>query len=645
MPFDFNVITPKPFTLAGQNKEDLDKIRTEIMDKVQSWEKRMAPFFEVYFKGTDSWRIKPFVSQQKKPKQLFNSKSGETHRGAETLATVWQRMLTGADPYFEAIKMGLNPLGMEVSEEDIYATEGVLLEQQKVSQFKRELLRSCRSLANVGTIMIEQPFLAQPYGYGRKNMEYTGFQFRPMIRVGFDTAVGNIRYSDFVFTIDFISKWMLKNIASLSTEYWDRPLVDQHIKDYASGSPSNASGVYNRVRESRARAGYTDIDANVYESLNYHGRLDPENPVVYALCESLGPDVDPSFNDISVGILDGIDICKFHLTQYGDWHTRFLSATYKDFEDEPLGYGIFQIGRKLQREMDINESMTNDLLTAFTLMMFKIGKYSGYSEKQMVWEPLKTIELEDINQLAPLTPDPAAFKVALDMINLRREDFRNIIGAQTNLQATNSGGISATEAGLSQTEAIRAASVHAEVIGETLVREHLEISHLNNLNYLDEPIWVGLTGTKKPILVNKDRLPINVGFKVKISTDRDFRPDGIQKLLETIQICTSIRNDVPEAINALKPTFEELFRRLGMNPRLLNEPIPLPMQMSNMLNKAIKSGAIPMAPGGAGPSAPPNEVAGEAAGAGGGINMQSTPIGPVPTSPLGANQPQLEASA
>lgn len=641
MAFNFNVVVPKPFTLAGQDKEALEKIREEIMDKRESWQKRMAPFFEVYFKGTDSWRIKPFVAKQQKPKQLFNSKSGETHRGAETLATVWQRMLTGADPYFECLKQGLNPLGMEVSEEEIYATEGVLLQQQNVAQFKKKLLRVLRSIANVGTVVVEQPFTSRPYGYGRKNMEYTDLQFRPMIRVGFDTAVGDIRESDYIFTIDFISKWMLKNIASLDNEYWDSGMVERHIAEFGNGIPASASGVYNLIRESRSRAGYNESDAQVFESLNYHGRLDPENSAIYALAESLGPDVDPNFVDFSVGILDARDICKLHVTQYGDWRTRFLSTTYKDFEDEPLGYGIFQIARKLQREMDINESMTNDLMTAFTLMMFKIGKYSGYTEKQMVWEPLKTIELEDINQLAPLTPDPAAFKVALDMINLRREDFRNIIGAQTNLQAQNSKGISATEAGLSQTEAIRGASIHAEIFGETLIREHLEISHLNNLNYLDEPIWVGLTGTKKPILVNKDRLPVNVGFKVKIVTDKDFRPEGIQKLLETIQICSSIRNEVPSSINALPHVFEELFRRLGMNPRLLREPVPIADQMTTMLNRAVKSGAIPAN----GMPGVPNEVAGEAAGAGGAVNMQSTPIGPVPTSPLGAGQPQLEASA
>lgn len=95
---------------------------------------------------------------------------------------------------------------------------------------------------------------------------------------------------------------------------------------------------------------------------------------------------------------------------------------------------------------------------------------------------------------------------------------------------------------------------------------------------------------------------------------------------------------MPSSINALPHVFEELFRRLGMNPRLLREPIPIADQMATMLNRAVKSGAIPT-------NGTPNDVAGEAAGAGAGSNVQSTPVGPVLTSPMGANQPQVEASA
>ena len=48
--FAFNIIQPKPFILADQNKADLDKIVQEIMDKVTTWDKRMSTrFFPIYY--------------------------------------------------------------------------------------------------------------------------------------------------------------------------------------------------------------------------------------------------------------------------------------------------------------------------------------------------------------------------------------------------------------------------------------------------------------------------------------------------------------------------------------------------------------------------------------------------------------------
>lgn len=588
---DFNILIPKPFSIANQPKDQLNKIKDEIMDKCVSWERRMAPFFEGYFIGADSWRIKPSRSKARGGgKTLFNSKSGETHRAAETLASVWQRMLTASDRYFAVTKRGLNPGGQPISESELYAVEGVLQEQQRVSQFKRKLLKSLRSCGLMGVAVAEEPYISLPYGPGRKHMEFTDWQFRPMIRTGFDTSVCDIVESDYIFTIDFLSKWAVRNMASLDTEHFDMAVVEKHLSEFAKGVPNYATSVWDRVRASRSRAGYTDPDDQIFECLNYHGRLEEGKSIQDAFAESIGLDQDPKFVDWSVGILDGLDVTKFHMTQYGDWRTRFEVMRYKEFEDEPIPYGIAQLGRKLQREMDMNESMTNDLLTAFTLMMWKIGKYSGYTEKQFVWEPLKMIELDDITQLAPLTPDPTAFRVALDMIGLRREDFRNIVGAQTNLQAQVTKA-SATESAIAQNEAMRGAGVQAEILAESL-REHLEKSHCNNLSYLDEPIWVGLTGTQKPYKVNKYNLPTNVGFNILLVTDKDFRPERVRNIMTALQMVTSIRSFVPTSINAVRPLFEELFRSFDLDPRLIAQPMPAADVLEAKMNRLLSGGGL-----------------------------------------------------
>lgn len=625
---NFGIKIPKPFRLADQDKEELKKIQTEVMDKVTTWDRRISPFRKAYDRGADSWRIKP-SAQKRSSKQLFNSKSGETHRAAETLATLWQRMITAQTPSFEAVKQGLNAYGQEITEEDLYAVEGVLQRQHQWADLYDKQLRSLRSLALMGTMAVELPYISRPFGPGSKNEEYTDWVLKPMSRFGFDTSVYNLRDSDFVFTIDFLTKWMLRNMASLDTEFWDLETVERHINDFKEGAPAS-SGVSTRLRESRTRAGYEDRDSGIFEIVNYHGRLET-NPVMEAFAESVGLDIDPKFVDWTVSVLDEYEIGQFHMTQYGDWRTRFLTATYKDFEDEPLGYGICQLGRRLQRDMDINESNLNDLVAAFTHMMWKIGKYSGYSEKQMAWEPLKTIELEDISQLAPLTPDPNAFKVALEMMSIKREDFRNAVEARTNLQAEITKA-SATESGIAQNEAMRAAGVHAQRIAG-VYRRYLELAHVNNTNYMDEPMWVGLTGLRKSMMVDKSKLPMNVGFMVKTVLDSDFRPERFQKLLELLGIETSIRNFIPPeiSINAINDIHSEIWRTAGMNPRTLKQPVPLIKQMEVLAGRS--------------PNGLPPEAQGEAAGAGagGGANVSHTPVGPVLTSPT--NNMPVEMSA
>jgi hypothetical protein len=625
----FNIIQPKKFVLSEQPKEFLMKIRDEIMDKEKTWENRMAVrFFKEYQIATDSWRIRPSDSSNSKTK--FNSKSGETHRATETLASVWQRMLTASDPWFDTSRRGLNPGGVPITEEQLYATGEILQEQQRVARFKRKLLRSLRSTSLMGVCVAELPFTSLPYGYGAKNIEFTDWVHRPMIRTGFDTSVYDIYESDFIFFIDFQSKWILRNLASQDTEYWDVEVVEKHIREYAKGAPAGKTDVYARLQDSRTRAGYTDQDEGIYENLSYHGRLDTDNPVIQAYAESEGID-NPEFLDFSVNILDGTDIAKFHVTQYGDWRTRAKVLSYKDFEDEPIPYGVGALGRKLQRMMDVTESLADDKATFDVLNMWKVGKYSGYDAKQFIAEPMKAVELEDITQLMPLVGDPQVLSQVLSLINIRREDFRNIVGAQTNLQAQITKA-SATESAIAQTEAIRGAGVHAELLGDTL-REYLEVSHVNNLNYLDEPIWVGLTGTKKPMLVNKNILPINVGFKVKIVTDKDFRPEERRDMMQALQILNGAGANFPPElqINATRALIIELWRKFGMNPAILSEPANQQEVMETRLNRAISSGRTPEEIAGIG-----NELFGQEA------NVIQTPVGPVETSP---NPQQVEASA
>ena len=638
----FNIIIPRPFVLSEQPRGDLDKIKEEIMDKdVNPWESRMSPFFKGYNIIADSWRIRPSdqgvvagKSQGSSPKTLFNSKSGETHRAAETLATFWFNQLTASDPPFDTAKRGLNPDGSEVTQEQLYLVAGVIIEQLKASKFKKKLMRTERSKATFGVAVVEEPFVSLPYGYGQKYMEFTDWVFRPMTRTGFDTTVSDIEESDYIFFIDFVTKWMLLNQASQDSDYWDRASVELHIKNYAKGGQGSTSPNYSRVSQSRSRAGYSDVDAELYETINYHGRLDPENPVIGAYAESVGLQEDPRYVDWSACVLDGQDMGKFHMTQYGSWRTRAKVLSFKEFEDECIPYGVGQLGRKLQRMMDIVESLADDKATFDILNMWKRGAYGGDS-KQFIAEPQKIVDVEDVAQLMPLIGDPNVLRQVLQMLALRREDFRDIVGAKTNLQGEVKD-VSATEASLAQNESVRAAASHGSLDADVL-RAHLEIMHINNLNYLDEPIWVSLTGTRKPRLVSKDQLPSSVGFLWKVVTDKDFRPEEKRNILQALQILTSAKSLIPPeiVINGSMELLKELFRKYGKDPALLTQPVSQQQLLEMRLNRLLTSR-------GAG-----NELGGEMYGDG---TDQAAPesanaaTGPVPNAP-GGGEGITEASA
>lgn len=616
----FSLQIPRPFVLAEQSKVDLDKIKDEIMDKVVTWENRFSFVFKNYFIATDSWRIRPDRERRRGAKTLFNSKSGETHRATETIATAWHRMLMGASPWFEPTKIGLTPDGREPTEEDLFAAQHVLLSQQRASRFSRKALRSLRSTALMGACIAELPYVSLPYGGATKHIEFTDWVHRPIIRTGFDTTVSDVYDSDYVFFIDFFSKWGLRNQSSLDVDSWDEGIVERHIAEFAKGVPSSRTEIYTRVQQSRARAGYTDLDAEVFETIGYHGRLDP-NPVIDAFAESIGLDIDPKFIDWSVSLLDSTDLARFQMTQYGDWRTRAKVLTFKDFEDEPIPYGIGQLGRKLQRMMDVSESLIDDKATFDVLNMWKIGKFSGYDTKQWIAEPMKAIELEDINQLAPLVGDPRVLQQMLNLIGIRREDFREVTGAKTNLQGQITKA-TATESAIAQNEAIRNIGVHAEILADTF-REYLEISHVNNLNYLDEPIWVAKTGKVATRLIDKNKLPLNIGFIVKMVTDKDFRPDELQNIIQALQILSSGRNFFPVEVmvNASRTLVAELFRKLGKDPALLNQKISESDRIETRFNQLLNAGRVQGDEGGNA-----NTGAQEP------TNLEQPPTEPIPTS-------------
>jgi hypothetical protein len=478
----------------------------------------------------------------------------------------------------------------------------------------------------MGYCIAEEPFVSLPGRDGRSRMEYTDFVFRSILRTGFDLSVLDVEMSDYIFTVDFPSVWRLLDYSNADDSLFDKSEIEKVWDEQKnlSSSTSKKSNSYMRLMDSKTRAGYSSTDDKVLENLNYYGKLNTDNPVVLAYWESIDRQDDPRLFDFTVGILNDESVIRFHECQNGTWRSRFKIAGFKYFEDEPIPYGIGRIGRKQQREQDLLLSRIHDLVTMGTYSMWKVGKYSGLKMDQMVIRPNGIVEMEDINQMERLGVDVNAILQALNLLSISKDDFRTLVGASSNLQAE-SKGTSATETAIVQNETKRSSGVHAEIIAETFLREHLEQRHFNNLVYLDEPIWVSATGEHKPGFYDKNNLPANIGIKISTVLDKDFKPERILRLRETLDLVMNLRNNVPRSINAVEPLFDELFRALGMDPRLLRQPVPLDQQFQNALLTAQRSGHQPSL------DQEQNAMIGSASAGGGSQEIDGTvPLGAVP---------------
>jgi len=627
-----NIILPKPFSLAEADPVGLDKIRDEIFDKAEQTESQMSGFYGEWNEYADSWRMIP-KTITKKPKGLFNSKSGETNRSTNTLATIWFRMLTSGDPFFEAVAEGLTEDGREITEGDLYSVESVINKQLKVFKFKPKLLRNLRSLALFGTSIMER------FWNRKKGIEGTDTLQRSLLTTGFDPFVYDIEMSDYIFTIDFLTINKLREMARMGEgEIWNTDRIERAYDEWSGNKEQSQGGrkgiILNHVIQRKNRAGYSSSGINLIEIFTYHGKLDSNNSVLQQIWESLGRVDDIRATDWTVSVMNGIEVVRIHPTPYGSWLHNFGVVSYNEFELEPIGYGVGKIGRKIQRELDVTQSRASDILMFSLYSMFKLGRSAGLKPNQLTIKPLNIIEMDDISQLETMRPEIAAIAQALAMQGILKEDFRTTTGATANLQAIITKA-TATEASLTQSEAIRGASVVAEIISETFLREHIEAMHINNLDMLDNDIFVAITGGQGKQTIrsmNRSNLPANVGFQVKVVTDKDYRPQRLQNLLQWLQLATSIRSMIPMELD-LKPHFEETSRMMGVNPRKIWKQVSVADRLIETLRKNQRMGA------GAGGGQLAQELQGEIGDemVGGSEAIKQTPVGEVPTSPLGSS--------
>lgn len=531
---------------------DQDLIQQFFSD-LSSFDSGMEKFTNDFNKFADNYRIKTKTKRRNDVGSFHNTFVPEMTRAVESLATTLYRMMTANDPNFYPI--ALNP---SVSEESLYASTTLLRYQQEHLEQNRKLLTALRSCCLFGTVIVEEPWVSFPFGSRNAITKGTDFIPRSLLQIGFDPSCSDIEESDWLSLTDWVTPIKLKKLINqdINGETWNKELIGKAIDENG-----NFRALPRKVQERKTQAGYNVQDKNILE-LTTFWRPNPETDGV---------------EDWVFGVLNGQYMIQKHPTPFNHGIRPFRSARYIDFELEPFGYGVGFLGDRSQTDINFNRNRLMDLITFAIYSMFKSGT-GGPKQKDLKIKPLNVISMEDINQLDVLRPLLEAALPGIKLEEILKDDFRTETGATNTLQASPMD-VTATEAGIAQNEALRRVGSYAEGIADRLLKRHLHVSHLNNIQFLDDQFWVKVTGQEKPTRIYPTLLSQDIDFIVRLTTDKDFRTNRVRRIIESIQVMTTTKSNVEFTPEQINPLLQELFRALGINPMYAPKAKPMLEQM------------------------------------------------------------------
>lgn len=542
-----------------------DEAHLEIKEKVDFWHTRLQNKLYGFNDMANFYRlVKPARSGDLSG--FANPQVTETTRATEALATFMYRALTSAQPNFQFLST--NPM---VSQEDLWTSEQVVNWQISATNYRRKLLKACRSAALFGTVIVEQPWVVNmPY------YEATDFVPRSLLQTAFDPLCFDIASSPWKAVIDYVTGDQLRDLARKMPDVYDKDAVERGIetsKDMKNLSPE----VIARLNQAGYQNFYSANNgvSSIYQLVTYYGCIKG----------------DDSYQDWTIATINDLVTIRGHKMPYK--RQPFGVGHINEFEMEPYSYGVGRIAESLQPEMNSNQGRMHDTITFSLFNMWLASRMANIKTTQLKVKPWGVVEVDgDVEtSLKAIRPQLEGVAMGLQLQQLLKTEFRATTGASDNLQAIVTEA-TATESSIAQTEAVRRLSVMAEIFSEPMLREHVSKMHENNMTFLDQPFSIAVTGRPDQIRVFPNDLALDVEVQTKIVTDKDFRPQRNKDLLQFLQVMTSIRNQNPQMGQVdLQPFVEEFARGVGMNPANVWKAIPTvpgltaPGQPSNAMDQ------------------------------------------------------------
>ena len=519
----------------GDSKER--SIVREIVEKFEEYESGMSTFMAEVGEWADLYKMK---RPPRKKGYFSNPRLTEFHRACNALATITFRMMTAKDPFFSMV-----PMNLEANYADLHQLTNTYKVQLEYSRYNLNLLRACRFAVPFGTVFVQEDFRmveVTPFG---DRMPATFFIPRVMDQVAFDRATINLSDADWIAAADITSSKALMRLAADVGDKsipWNEKALESAANDKEEGNTINE-----RVLQRITRDG-TDHDTAFKmkkEVITYYGKLDSMNDAV----------------DYVAAVINRKWLVRFHANRFQGSKHPFVVAKWIDF-DTALGIGLGALAPH-HRSMDANRQKLQDNITMAAYNMWQ-RKKNTVDDEDLVIGPTKMVGVENIGDIAPLGVDIRGAEAALKLEDLLKQEFRAASGASDTLQAIITDA-TASEVSLAQNEALRAASVLAENMAEPLVRDHLRISHWNNVEYVGEPFDIPGPGGAQRIY--PAALRFGVDFQAKTTTDKDFKPEQLKQLIQVLQILTSTKSSHPDQMEvSILPLVKRIVSNLDVNP-------------------------------------------------------------------------------
>ena len=548
-----------------------DQSAQEVLEKVKGFHDDHATHFTNFNEWYKLYRCQPGPARKIGKSNTFIP---EIFSEIEALKTAAYEMIfsdTSDASFFDAYPQGYDDAIKA------FLTKSVLSDQFETAELQRKTMPMLGGLIRDGFSAVEIPWVLE-YGWRKQNgvltrfPKYDCFDFQYIKPDSFSFSEGSNEWRCRTFIIPFAKAKRMEK-----SGLWKD--VD---KAAANASPYNET--------ERARRDIAGLPSEPHEKqLKYHeyfGFLDSE---------------EEDFMWRVVVADNGILLRDIEINPYDDGEDPYLTTKWIEVDNEDYGIGVVEINGKQQKEINDRRNYINDNLYAALYNMWKQSSDCGYKSNggKIVWEAYKVLEMDNVKGLEPLRPPLEGIPYARQLEETDREAMRRQSGATSTLQGI-SANQTATEAQITQNEATRRLrAIIRSQIG-TMLKNLLYKCHARNLQFLDRTRVIRAEGPEGEQLfaaINNNSLSKNPDFKMKLTTDLDFRPFKRKELLEFLQGAAMLAKANGAQFDAF-PIIEQLAVNFNMNPRDFKREIDINRAMTTpAVQKAAVKQIINESPG------------------------------------------------